>query len=542
MSLSNIPLHQSPAWNALQNHSVIVSGMHMRDLFADNPKRFERHSINLDDVFLDYSKNLITEETLALLVRLARQADVEGWREKMFTGKKVNVTEGKASLHSALRNRSPDTLGCANEEIAGNVEDVLGRMRSFSDGVRARRITGCTGKFFTDVVNIGIGGSDLGPAMVCEALSSYRRGAPKVHFVSNSDGNSLVSIFQKCDPERTLFIVSSKSFSTHETLLNADLARKWLTDKLGQTATRGHFVAVTANIEAAETHNVDPEKIFEFWPWVGGRFSLWSAAGLSIALSVGMDRFVELLDGAHAMDRHFCEAPLEENMPALLALIGIWNSNFLDASAHAVVPYDHRLRSLSIYLQQLEMESNGKCVSRDGHKISHNTAPIVFGAAGTNAQHSFFQALHQGTRQVSTDFIFPVDGKAANSYLRDIQFSNCLAQATVLMEGRHMRGLNEPAPEHKEMPGNRPSNTIILKEMDPYCLGMLLALYEHKVFVQGVIWGINPFDQWGVEIGKILATDILPVVMGEGLGDDLELGQQTLGMINLYKTMKERAS
>ena len=542
-------LTASPAWKALEAHAGSVAGLHMRDLFDADPGRFAEFSISIPGMLLDYAKNRVTADTMALLMDLARQAGVEEWRRRMFSGQDVNTSEGRPALHVALRNRSGAPVMVAGEDVMPLITGVLARMREFTMAVASGAWKGATGKPITDVVSIGIGGSHLGPEMVCEALTPYRKPGPGIHFVANVDGAGIGHALAGLDPAGTLFIVSSKSFTTPEVLANAATARAWLTDALGAGAVAGHFVAVTANLGAAAGFGIEAANIFETWDWVGGRYSLWSAIGLPIALAVGMDAFEDLLDGAHAMDEHFQEAPLEANMPVVMALLGVWNSGFLGAGCHAVLPYSHHLRGLPAYLQQADMESSGKSTTRGGHPVDYQTGPVLFGAPGTPAQHSFFQLLHQGTRLVPADFIAAAESSAPEAGHHDMLLANFFAQTEALMKGKReqeARAELEAAgmtPEdlesllpHKVFEGNRPTNSILAERFDPRTLGMLIALYEHKIFVQGVIWDINSFDQWGVELGKELAGAILPELEGDGpvSGHD----SSTNGLINFYKAMK----
>ena len=528
--------NSSPAWKTLQTHHRQVAPIHMKTLFEEDPERFSRFSLNLGDLLLDYSKNRITAETMSLLTDLARAVDVEDWRRRIFAGEPVNTTEDRAALHAALRNRSGRAMAVGGADVMPAVEAVLARMRAFADGLGDATTKGATGKPITDIVNIGIGGSDLGPAMVTEALTPYHRPGLRVRFVSNVDGTHMAETLKGLEAATTLFIIVSKSFTTVETLANAKTARAWLAGTLGEAAVARHFAAVTANTGAAAAFGVEAEHVFELWDWVGGRTSLWSAAGLSIAVAVGMDRFEELLDGAHAMDEHFLSAPLEANMPVILALLGVWYIEFFGAECHAVLPYDQYLRRLPAHVQQLDMESNGKSVTRDGAPAEHGTGPVVFGAPGTDGQHAFFQLLHQGTRLIPADFIAaaethnPVDGHHA------LLLANFFAQSAALMAGKGASDVAEGQAPHKAFEGNRPSNSILVRRFDARTLGMLIALYEHKVFVQGVIWGINSFDQWGVELGKELATAILPEI------EDAEPAHghdsSTNGLINHFKNLK----
>ena len=515
-------LTQTPAWQALQAHHKKLSSVSMRELFAAKPNRFEALSLQVDELLLDYSKNQVTEETLALLSDLAQQADLERNIAAMFAGERINVTEDRAVLHVALRNRSNQSIMVEGEDVMPRVNAVLAQMRQFSDALRSGDWLGYSGERITDVVNIGIGGSDLGPLMVCEALKPFGHSAINLHFVSNVDGSHIAETLKHIKPQTTLFIIASKTFTTQETLANAHSARSWFMQAAGEEAIAKHFVAVSTNEAEVTRFGIDPANMFEFWDWVGGRYSLWSAIGLSIAVDIGMDRFEELLAGAHAMDEHFGSAPLAANMPVILGLIGVWNSNFCGADSHVVEPYDQYLHRFPAYLQQLDMESNGKHITRDGEAVDYSTGPVVWGEPGTNGQHAFFQLLHQGTRIVSADFIAPLQSHNPVGEQHTLLLANCFAQTEALMLGKteqeartelEAQGLSgaelEKLLPHKVFEGNRPSNTLLMQQIDPRTLGMLIALYEHKVFVQGVIWNINSFDQWGVELGKQLARPIV---------------------------------
>jgi len=495
----------------------------MRELFADDPLRFERFSLKLGGLLLDYSKNRITGETRELLISLARQAGVEAARARMFAGEKINFTEGRAALHVALRDRSNTSILVDGEDIMPSVNAVKHRAYDFSERVRAGDWRGYTGERITDIVNIGIGGSDLGPAMVCQALSPYRHPALTPHFVSNIDGTHISETLRRVDPRSTLFIVASKTFTTLETLSNARSARAWFVGHAGtESAIAKHFVAISTNAEEVSKFGIETANMFEFWDWVGGRYSLWSAIGLPIILAIGKERFEELLTGAHAMDQHFLTAELDVNMPVLMGLLGIWYRNFFRMDSHVIAPYDQYLCRLPAYLQQLDMESNGKSVDREGNVIyDYDTGPVLWGEPGTNGQHAFFQLLHQGTRTMPVDFLVPIESQNPIGQHHRFLLANCLAQSEALMRGRTIDEVRaalsgggsggtekERLAPHKVFAGNRPSNTLLFRKLDPHTLGMLLALYEHKVFVQGVIWRINSFDQWGVELGKQLAVDI----------------------------------
>jgi glucose-6-phosphate isomerase len=539
----------SAAWRALEDHARTVHTQHMRDLFAADHHRFERFSLRLGDMLLDYSKNRVTAETLDLLVALAREADVEGWRRRMVSGEKINATEGRAVLHVALRARRDQPIYVDGENVMPAVGRVLDQMARFSDAVRNGAWHGHTGKPITDVVNIGIGGSDLGPVMVTEALKPYQKPGLAVHFVSNVDGTHIAETVKKLNAETTLFIVASKTFTTQETLANARSARAWLVGKLGEAAVAKHFVALSTNEREVSAFGIDVANMFEFWDWVGGRYSLWSAIGLPIAIAIGMDRFLDLHAGGRAMDEHFLTAPLAVNMPVVLALIGVWNTDFLGAETYAVLPYDQYLHRLPAYLQQADMESNGKYVCRDGTRTACKTGPVLFGEPGTNGQHSFYQLIHQSTRLVPCDFIGAARSHNPIGDHHAIFMSNFFAQTEALMRGKteaevrgdlERDGLSGDALEalvpHKVFDGNRPTNSILVGQVDPHTLGMLIALYEHKIFTQGVIWNVNSFDQWGVELGKQLAKAILPELAGDRPVTDHDAS--TNGLINAYKALR----
>ena len=516
-------LTQSTAWQALQAHYDQVKDLHMRDLFEQDPQRFEKFHARMDDILVDFSKNRITDETLALLCALARAADVESWRDRMFSGEAINNTEFRPVLHTALRNRSNTPVLVNNEDVMPKVNRVLEQMRGFSKRVHDGDWRGYTGQKIKDVINIGIGGSDLGPHMVCEAMKPYARHGINAHFVSNVDPTHLTETLKRVEPETTLFVISSKSFTTQETMLNAHAAREWFVSLAGDDkAVASHFVAVTTNIEAATAFGISPDNMFEFWDWVGGRYSLWSAIGLPIVLYLGMERFEQLLEGAHAMDQHFQSTPLEQNIPVLLALLGIWYNNFFGAQSQAIIAYSQYLSRLATYLQQLDMESNGKTINREGERVDMQTGPIIWGEAGTNSQHAFFQLFHQGTKMIPVDFLMPTTSANPLGNQNTVLLSNFLAQTRALMHGKtrdevlqemKQAGIDDATIEHvlphRVFEGNRPSNSILFEQLDPRTLGALIAMYEHKVFVQGIIWNINSFDQWGVELGKQLAGDIL---------------------------------
>ena len=521
-------LTTSPAWQALQAHRVAWTGRHLRQLFATDPGRFPRFSVEIDGLLCDYSKHLIDDETLRLLCALARERDVEGQRAAMFAGEKINATEGRAVLHTALRNRSSCPVTVDGVDVMPGVRQVLAQLRAFCEEVRSGKWRGYTGLAITDVVNIGIGGSDLGPCMVCEALKPYASRKLRAHFVSNVDASHLVETLKNLDPATTLCIVASKTFTTQETIANARSARAWFLDQAkDEKHIARHFVAVSTNTVEVSKFGIDPANMFGFWDWVGGRYSLWSAIGLPIALAIGYERFEELLAGGFAIDEHFRQAPLERNLPVLMALLGLWYADFWDAGSHAVLPYDQYLHRFPAYLQQLEMESNGKGVTLDGTPIDYPTGAVLFGEPGTNGQHAFYQLIHQGTRLIPCDFLAAARSHNPLGAHHAMLLANVLAQAEALMTGKtadearaelETSSLStaeiERLTPHKVFPGNRPSTTILYPQLDPRTLGMLIALYEHKVFVQGVLWGINSFDQWGVELGKQLAKPILAELQG----------------------------
>jgi len=540
-------LTQSPAWQALKAHHQAVEPLSMRRMFSDDPARFERFSIKLDDLLFDYSKNRITDETVGLLIALVKQAGLSGWIERMFGGDRINSTEHRAVLHTALRNRSERSVLVDGRDVMPDVRRVLDHMRSFADAVRSGEHRGHTGKQITDIVNIGIGGSDLGPLMVCEALKHYARNDLRAHFVSNVDGTHLAETLKKLDAETTLFIVSSKTFTTQETITNARSARAWLVGKLGdEQAVSRHFAAVSTNLKATGEFGINPDNVFEFWDWVGGRYSLWSAIGLPIALYVGMDRFEELLGGAYTMDEHFRSAPPEQNIPVLMGMLGIWYGDFFGAGSNAVFPYDQYLHRFPAYLQQLDMESNGKRVDRDGNAVDYDTGMVMWGEPGTNGQHAFYQLIHQGTRMIPADFLAPMHSQNPIGEHHAILLANCFAQTEALMLGKtaeeartelEAQGLSgeelEALLPHKVFPGNKPTNTLLFDKLTPHTLGMLIALYEHKVFVQSVVWNINPFDQWGVELGKQLAGKILPELRDGGTASPHDAS--TSGLIGHFR-------
>ena len=516
-------LTQLPAYKKLEEHYQKVKRLHMRRLFSVDPQRSKKFSIKHKGLLLDYSKNRISHETIPLLCKLAKEVDLEGWRNRMFTGEKINNTEDRAVLHTALRNCTNTPIMVDGKNIMPQVNETIDRMEKFSNKIRTGEWKGYTGKVITDIINIGIGGSDLGPKMVYESLKPYRHKRLKVHFVSNVDGAHIDGTLEKTNPETTLFIVSSKTFTTQETLTNAHVAREWfLQQALDESHICQHFVAVSTNSKAVIEFGIDPENMFEFWDWVGGRYSLWSAIGLSVVLSVGMENFKRMLRGAHSMDEHFREAPLEENMPVILGLMGVWYNNFFNAESHGIFPYDYYLRSLPMYLEQADMESNGKSVDRYGNKVNYATGPIIWGMSGINGQHAFYQSIHQGTKMIPADFIVSMLTHKDHQDQHNIMFANALAQTEALMRGRTMDetyadilASTHQVPDvsnrihHMVFEGNHPTNTLLIRKLTPRTLGMLIALYEHKIFVQGIIWNLNSFDQWGVELGKQLTKNIL---------------------------------
>ncbi len=498
-----------PAWQRLVEHRRATAGLHLRELFAQDPGRFEKFSLSADGVLLDYSRQIVTVETMRLLAALARECGLETEVRRLFAGERVNTTENRAALHTALRAAGPVMLD--GRDVTRDVADTLAAMRRFVAAVRAGRAKGATGRAFTDVVNIGIGGSDLGPRLACEALAPYVKGGPRPHFVSNVDGAAISSMLAALDARTTLFVIASKTFTTQETMTNAGTAIAWLAKKLGRKAAAKHLCAVTADPARAAQLGVPADRVFPMRDWVGGRYSLWSAVGLPIALATGMKTFEALLAGARAMDAHFRTAPLERNLPAVLALIEAWNATFRGVPGRAVAPYDERLRLLPAYLQQLEMESCGKRVTRDGQAVDYATAPLTWGGAGTDGQHAYFQWLHQGTQAVAADFIACCRPHHRLRSHHDALLANFLAQTAALAFGT---AGNDRLPPHRAFEGNRPTTSILLDDLSPRPLGALIALYEHKVFAQSVIWGINAFDQWGVELGKQLASGILPELGG----------------------------
>ena len=509
-------------WRELEAHQKSMAKVTLREHFAQDSERFENFQLTAAGIFLDYSKNHITAETHQKLIALAKFSDVEPKFEALFSGKIVNTTEQRPALHSALRHQGSEAIVVDGQNVMPDVRAVLARMGEFTDKVRDGSWTGFTGKPITDVVNIGIGGSDLGPLMAVEALAPFAHERLKIHFVSNVDGSHLVSTLKKIDPETTLFIVASKTFTTQETLTNAHSARDWFLDSDATDAdVARHFVALSTNSDAVSEFGIDTDNMFGFWDWVGGRYSLWSAIGLTLALAIGMERFQQFLEGAYEMDKHARDAPLAENMPVTLALLTVWYNNFWGAPSHLIAPYDQYLHRFPAYLQQLTMESNGKSVHHDGNPVAMATGPVVWGEPGTNGQHAYFQLLHQGTHLIPTDFIMAIESLNPLGIHQELLMANCFAQSEALMMGKTADELREEMQAdgvsddeidrltgHRTFQGNRPSNTLLVQQLTPKVLGSLIALYEHKVFVEAAIWDINPFDQWGVELGKALAKSI----------------------------------
>ena len=544
-------INQSPIWQSLNQHKKDIESISLREMFKSDPNRFNQFHIQFNDLLLDYSKHRISKETISLLVKLAKEADVEGWRNRMFEGEKINSTEHRAVLHTALRNQNISPIISDGEDVIPKVKNVLKKMRRFSEEVRSGQWKGFTGKAITSVINIGIGGSDLGPAMVCQALKAYGSKTITPYFVSNVDGADLSQALEKCNPETTLFIIASKTFTTQETMTNAFSARDWfLKAAKDNQHIKKHFVALSTNQHTVSQFGIDTENMFEFWDWVGGRYSLWSAIGLSIALYIGMDGFEDLLKGGFEMDEHFKTAPIEQNIPMMMGLLGIWYINFFNFPTHAILAYDQGLSKLAPYLQQADMESNGKFINRDGEHIDFHTGPVIWGEVGTNGQHAFYQLLHQGTEIVPADFIMPIEsqyalGKDGNEHHK-ILLSNFIAQTQSLMLGKTY---NEARAEiekqgyegediesfipQKTFEGNRPTSSILFKKLTPKTLGQIIAMYEHKIFTQGIVWNINSFDQWGVEYGKQIAKQVLPKLSEKTPTDNFD--SSTNGLINYIK-------
>jgi glucose-6-phosphate isomerase len=541
-------LTTSKAWISLQSHYDQTKNISLRELHKEDTNRFNKFSINFNEILFDFSKNRITEETIALLMDLANHVKLSEKIEAMFSGEKINTTEHRAVLHTALRNRSNLPVYVDGHDVMPEINRVLSKMRDFCESVRSGHWKGYTGKAITDIVNIGIGGSGLGPKMVSTALAPYASDALKVHYVSNIDQANIVQVLKPLSAETTLFIIASKVFNTQETMMNAKSAKKWFLDNTKDPqAIAKHFVAISTHEENVAKFGIDTKNMFEFWDWVGGRFSLWSAVGLSIALSVGMDRFEELLQGAHEVDLHFRNTPFQQNIPVIMGLLGVWYNNFYNAESHALLPYDQSMCYFADYFQQGDMESNGKSITLEGEKVDYSTGPIIWGQPGTNGQHAFFQLIHQGTKLIPCDFLAPANSHYKLPEHHDMLISNFLAQPEALMNGITAYEVKEVlSPSEKADPvlvaskvfeGNKPSNSFLFKKLTPKTLGSLLAFYEHKTFVQGVIWNINSFDQMGVELGKVLAKVILPELQNDEVisGHDCS----TNGLINRYKQLRE---
>jgi glucose-6-phosphate isomerase len=552
MNKNNLPANRVllESWKSLVEHAKEMKTQHMNDLFNADKDRFEKFSVQLPAMLLDYSKNLITDETLAKLIALAKDCEVESWRDKMFAGERINRTEDRAVLHTALRNRSQQAIMLDGKNITDDVEVSLSKMKAFTDKVRQGKWLGYSGKRITDIVNIGVGGSNLGPQMVTEALKQYSDDSVNVHYVSNVDGTQIAEVLRPLKPERVLFIISSKTFTTTETMTNATTALNWLTSSsFDYKAVSKHFVAVSSNKTNAMAFGIDENNIFDIWDWVGGRFSLWSAIGLPIALDIGFEKLIELFEGAYEVDTHFREAPLAENAPVILALLSVWNCTFLGAQSQAILPYDQSLHMLSAYMQQAEMESNGKSVTWDGHEIDYPTVPSIWGELGINGQHAFYQYLHQSNNIVPADFIGSVESVTPVQGHHETLMANFFAQTQALMSGvneqqvredlkrsgRPQAYIDKVAP-HKVHKGNRPTNTLLMKRISPKSLGSLIALYEHKIFVQGIILQVCSFDQWGVELGKGLANAIVKELTSGDINKSHD--SSTKGLLEYYCSAK----
>ncbi len=541
-------LRETSEWLALKQHHKEVLNILMKEQFSADKNRHSQFSLQFNDILFDYSKNRITSETLPLLIKLAEQAKLPEKTQAMFTGEIINTTEKRAVLHTALRNRSNTPVYYNDKDVMPDVNRILTKMRRFTDKVRSGEWRGYTNKPITDVVNIGIGGSDLGPKMVATALEPYSTPNLTAHFVSNVDQTDIITTLKRLNPETTLFLIASKVFNTKETMTNAHTARKWLLNSaFDKSAITKHFVAISTHRENVAAFGIDTENMFEFWDWVGGRYSLWSAIGLSIAISIGMDNFEELLQGAHLADQHFRDTPLDKNIPVTMALLGVWYNNFFKVESHALLPYDQSLYFFADYFQQGDMESNGKSVTIGGQEVDYNTGPIIWGQTGTNGQHAFYQLIHQGTKLIPCDFLAAAQGHYDSPIHHDILMSNFLAQPEALMNGKAKKeverdiGASDPLlVMPKVFPGNKPSNSFLYKKLTPRTLGTLLAFYEHKIFVQGVIWNINSFDQWGVELGKVLAKAILPELKS---GEIIQThDSSTNALINTYKKLRDEQS
>ncbi|UCB49706.1 MAG: glucose-6-phosphate isomerase [Deltaproteobacteria bacterium] len=549
--LNKIDPTKTQSWKALTEHFAKMKKVHMRTLFAEDPERFKKFSIRFNDILVDYSKNIITEETLGLLIGLADEVGLRDAIEKMFSGDKINETEDRAVLHTALRNRKNTPVYVEGNDVMPEVNGVLKKMEAFSDKVISGDWRGFTGKRITDIVNIGIGGSDLGPVMVTECLRPYAKEGLSAHFVSNVDGTHIVETLKRLNPETTLFLIASKTFTTQETMTNALSAREWfLSHSKDETHVSKHFVALSTNTEKVQAFGIDKDNMFVFWDWVGGRYSLWSTIGLSIACSIGYEHFVELLEGAFEMDGHFRGAAFEGNIPVMLGLIGVWYNNLFGAQTEAIFPYDQYMNRFPAYFQQGNMESNGKSASRNGKRLNYQTGPIIWGEPGTNGQHAFYQLIHQGTKMIPADFLAPAISHNPLGEHHNILLSNFFAQTEALLNGKTKKEVIEELRKegkddaeieklyrHKLFEGNKPTNSILFKKLTPRVLGSLIAMYEHKIFVQGVIWNIFSFDQWGVELGKQLAKKILPQLMDNQPVDSHD--SSTNGLINAFKELRK---
>lgn len=547
--LSTINPTTTKAWKKLEEHFKVMKNKHMKNMFAEDEQRFNKFSTTFENILLDYSKNIITEETKSLLIELANEINLKEAINSMYSGEKINVTEDRAVLHIALRNRSNTPIYFEGQDVMPQINEVLDQVKDFSNKVSSGAWKGYTGKAITDIVNIGIGGSDLGPVMVTEALKSYQHDHLNVHFVSNVDGTHIAETLKNLDAETTLFMIASKTFTTQETMTNAHSARDWFLKSGSDEDVKSHFVAISTNKEGVTSFGIDPANMFAFWDWVGGRYSLWSSIGLSIACAIGYDNYVELLEGAHAMDNHFRDADFEENIPVLLALLGVWYNNFFEADSECILPYDQYMHRFSAYFQQGNMESNGKSVGRDGKAVNYETGPIIWGEPGTNGQHAFYQLIHQGTKLIPCDFLAPANSHNKISDHHPKLLSNYFAQTEALMNGKseedvraEFEGSGLPQEKIDELTpfkvfeGNRPTNSFLFKKLDPRTLGALLAMYEHKIFAQGIIWNVYSFDQWGVELGKQLAKKILPELDGNEKVTSHD--SSTNGLINAFKGMR----